>query len=297
MVDRRKEGLAGRAPERKSMEYNTMEELLPVVTELAKKYTANESSSVPYHVAQMLMEAVIYCVEEYEMSFSHGLRAETPPPVHEVYKAGYEAVLQKVYGAKTLYEELLREFQDYGCGNYKNTVLKGMPQFFVRYDPVFCPQDHLLTLDYPLLWENCSLRGVDRIEEYLRGLSLEKEFLNLFDPENLRALLKRQQGRDRVPYMGNLCELALANAIGCFIAGSPAGSLCPGMGAAGEIAEYFQGDSLEEMENKIKGILGLMLRDRVSEELLSYLRPQSRNLAVRIENGIAYGGLNQVFLF
>ena len=45
------------------MEYQ-LEELLPITAWLADKYTSKESSSVTYDTAQMLMEAVIYCVKE-----------------------------------------------------------------------------------------------------------------------------------------------------------------------------------------------------------------------------------------
>lgn len=43
-----------------------LQELLPLVARLAEKYTGFDSSSVTYERAQMLMEAVIYCIREYE---------------------------------------------------------------------------------------------------------------------------------------------------------------------------------------------------------------------------------------
>jgi len=42
------------------------EELLPIVAELADKYTGKESSSITYEKARQLMEAVLYCIHEYE---------------------------------------------------------------------------------------------------------------------------------------------------------------------------------------------------------------------------------------
>ena len=44
------------------MEYK-MEELVPIVESLARKYTAGDSTSVKYETAQMLMEGVLYCLE------------------------------------------------------------------------------------------------------------------------------------------------------------------------------------------------------------------------------------------
>lgn len=49
----------------KYVDYKT-EELLPLVAKLAFKYTSGESSSVTYETANMLMEAVCYCIRENE---------------------------------------------------------------------------------------------------------------------------------------------------------------------------------------------------------------------------------------
>ena len=43
------------------MDYQ-MEELLPIVSELAQKYAGFESTSITYEKAQSLMEAVIFCL-------------------------------------------------------------------------------------------------------------------------------------------------------------------------------------------------------------------------------------------
>ena len=43
-----------------------MNELLPVVARLTKRYTGIESSSVTYEKANQLMGAVIYCIREIE---------------------------------------------------------------------------------------------------------------------------------------------------------------------------------------------------------------------------------------
>ena len=45
------------------MEYE-LEELFPVVAELARKYTSGESTSITYERANHLMEAVLYCIHQ-----------------------------------------------------------------------------------------------------------------------------------------------------------------------------------------------------------------------------------------
>lgn len=45
-----------------------IEELVPIVAELAKKYTGYESTSITYEKAEQLMGAVLYCIQEMELS-------------------------------------------------------------------------------------------------------------------------------------------------------------------------------------------------------------------------------------
>lgn len=54
------------------MDYQ-MEELLPIVSELAQKYTGYESTSITYEKAQSLMEAVLFCLSEYNSSVKDSL--------------------------------------------------------------------------------------------------------------------------------------------------------------------------------------------------------------------------------
>ena len=128
-----------------------IENLLPLVAELADRYTSRESSSVTYETAAALMEAVLYCIRECEQEDAALVTSSAGPDVRALYRRGAQLVIEKTHMAKALYDTIIQDFEDYGCMNYRDTVLKGMPQFFLRYDPVFAPGNHLLTLDYPIL--------------------------------------------------------------------------------------------------------------------------------------------------
>ena len=127
------------------MEYR-MEELLPVVGKLVEKFTSKESSSVTFETAQMLMEGVIYCIEQCFPASGTALEAAKKMPAEEAYRIGYGLAVEKVYKAKAVYDGLIVDFQDYGCRNYRETVREGMPAFFLKYDAKFQPQNHILTL-------------------------------------------------------------------------------------------------------------------------------------------------------
>ena len=98
------------------MEYK-MEELIPVIAVLAEKYTSKESSSVTYETARMLLEAVVYCIEEPGLPGSFVTAKRKRPEAPEAYARGYKRVLDKVYSSKEVFDRLTEAFEDYGCGN------------------------------------------------------------------------------------------------------------------------------------------------------------------------------------
>lgn len=67
-----------------------LEEILPVVSYLTNKYTSGESSSVPYEKAEMLMEAVLYCIREcFTWNESGVLPAVNNLSARQAYEKGY----------------------------------------------------------------------------------------------------------------------------------------------------------------------------------------------------------------
>ena len=135
--------------------HNEIEELLPVVAKLAERYTSKESSSVSYKTAEQLMGAVVYCINEVAGKSAEYMLQGRRAGAASSYEAGYRIVLEKTGRAKEIYHHIIEGFDDYGCKNYRETIVSGMPAFFTWYDPVFQPQDHILTLDYPVYQMEC----------------------------------------------------------------------------------------------------------------------------------------------
>lgn len=82
-----------------------LEELVPVVAQLVRKYTSGESTSVTY---------------EKPVSAA-GLPAE------EAYRLGYEATVEKTKRARESYHALIARFCAYGSENYHDTVTRALP--------------------------------------------------------------------------------------------------------------------------------------------------------------------------
>lgn len=157
-----------------------LEELLPVVAELASRYTGYEHSSVTYERAEMLMGAVLYCIHEYADQ-GEGVQPARSIPAGEAYRIGREIVIRKVRQLHALYNDMILDFQDYGVECLRDTIVKGIPQFLLRYDVDYAPQETLLTLDYPVQEDLSGLSGIDAVLAYVECVQREQQYLRQFD--------------------------------------------------------------------------------------------------------------------
>lgn len=240
--------------------YYTMEELIPLTAKLAEQYQSFESSSVRYETAQMLMEAVLYCVDEcFQNNVSDMPVADTQLMAGQAYQRGYELVLDKAKDTKLAYEHLIQELNTYGCVNYQSTILEGIPSFFLYYDAKFQPQNHILTLDYPVIDRIEHLSGINRIQKYVSGLQKEKEVLNLFEPERIQCLLEEIMPDGGKYFMDNICETVLFRAVCCVIADREVGRLVIQEQDNRCIRSFLFEDSMEKAQQKVTGLLHMIL--------------------------------------
>ncbi len=224
-----------------------MEELVPIVGRLAQKYTANESTSVTYEKAEQLMGAVLYCIHEAELGepqehtfdWDEGSSrwdlavSGKKLSAEQAYKMGAGCVEEKTRKALKLYHEILPEFSCYENTCLHDTFIKGLPEFFKWYDVVFCPQDTILTLDYPVLKDISRLSGIDRVYEFINCIRLEQIFLKKFPQDYVVEILEQYTRRvsrsmesggtdgdwdgfyaySRQEIMENLCEIVFTSVL------------------------------------------------------------------------------------
>lgn len=260
-----------------------MEDLLALTGKLSKRYTSYESSSVTYEAAAALMGGAVYCVEEYLNSAGEAaLTAGKKQNIEQAYQEGQRLVTEKVYQAKEVYEQLLDGFLDYGCRNYHETFIKGMPQFFLRYDAVFCPQEHLLTLDYPVIGQKqlMPLSGVNLILGYLTCALEEKNLLLTFDASGIRQLLEETMVDYQELYMDNICSLVLWQAVKCVIAHKPPHCLVLDKEDKEAVKLIFKGNSRKQAELTIRHSMQPLVRSVTDETKQQYFTALAREFAV-----------------
>ena len=194
-----------------------MEELLPLVAELSEKYTGFESTSITYEEASQLMEAVLYCIQEPDAGHEGIVTVSQKLPARQAYELGFEAVIRKVKLALDKYNQMLPSFCCYKCRCLHDTFINGIPEFFKRYDARFCPQDTILTLDYPVVSLAPELCGIDRIYAYINCIYLEQAFLGQFSEKSVSDILYRYH-RQYTDLVENICEIVFMDVVAHLLA-------------------------------------------------------------------------------
>ena len=183
------------------------EELVIVVAKLAERYAGYESTSVSYNTMQLLMDAVLYCINETGNS---GSELRTEMTAKEAYDVGYKLVVEKTHDALKMYNRIESCFDDYGMICLHDTMQKGMPEFFRHYDPLYHPQDTLLLLDYPAPKFDRTLTGIDAIYNYLVCIDKEQSYLRQFSRESvIRSLLNYHMQYEQL--FESVSELVMRN--------------------------------------------------------------------------------------
>ena len=210
-----------------------LEELLPIVTKLAGRYTSYESTSVTYETAGKLMEAVQFCIRMAQEQEAGAV--PNPPKMYpstdskrkkilasDAYETGVQKILQKVKDAKEQYNLMIVRFCDYGNKNYGETVKKAIPGFFRYYDVRFAPQETLITMDYPTLSQLHVYQGIEAIERYIECICLEQEFLEKLPMEYIVQILNDYDGEYQNQFY-NICRIVLRHVLGCMMIQKPMG--------------------------------------------------------------------------
>lgn len=260
------------------------EDLVPIVAELAKRYTSGESSSISYEAAGQLMEAVLYCIREFEKGEAFSLTTGKNLPARRCYERGLELVEKKVQDALKLYNRMMLYFSSYGNRCLQDTVEKGMPEFFKWYDYRLNPQNTLLTLDYPILMDLSANTGIDRVYGYLLCIQLEQKFLRKIPRDFVIGALSEYDSRYQW-MIDNLCEVVLFKVIRYIILDK---NLTESDFSAEELSNLqktVREKSLEELREMLREIVDELVDEYFEKDdtMKTYLYAAIQNISVRMK--------------
>lgn len=174
---------------------------------------APESSSLPAETAAALAESI-----RLTLGADRDPRVLLCADLDQRLRLGQRRLSQKVEWSKLLWRTACLTLPEMENRSLTNT-LQSIGGFWTRYDFRFFVQEVPCDIDYQLSQPvSETLQGVDYINEWLRRLCLEQEFLRRFDQALARAVVS-QSCPDYRRLLINLFEPVAVNALGLALLG------------------------------------------------------------------------------
>lgn len=273
----------------------SMEELLPLVSRLAEKYTSLESTSVTYEQARQFMEAVLYCIREAGSVSDGSSLLAGKPSASQAYETGVACVKNKVQLALSLYNELAPAFCCYNNRCLYASFTEELPEFFQKYDVTFAPQDTIVMPGYPVLKDISQYTGIDRISEFISCIRLEQYFLEKFSEHDVIEVLSRYNPQYQ-DMADNLCEILFMV------------TLCHVLAKKTPITQQFQEKDymclkeilaqkdLQSVQQQLSVSAKKLVQKEYdgNQELFEYLSHSIHSVAVRLKNAARQDALRHI---
>lgn len=157
------------------MDYDFLE-LAPIVAQLIEKYNAKNGKAPDKAQTEKFMEAIVFCIDEVLSNSDAVEVAAENMSAAQSYVDGLKLVTEKLKSTVGLYNKEMADFNHYGNKALCASFTSELRPFFEKYDPIFAPQENVVELSYPLLKDLSSLKGIDKVAEYLRLISEEQTF-------------------------------------------------------------------------------------------------------------------------
>lgn len=194
-------------------------QLMSLLKDLIIKYTHGESTSVKVETAQSILLSVFYSIDALMFSFNNPedaiglLRSDN---IAKIYKKSFDIVSLCLEETKSLFHTTKNNKLDFPVKAYHSTIDEALPDFFNNYDIMFKAQDTMASMDYPLLFDDMSIKGIYYIKQYLEKLEIETHFCRMFAKNDINHLLfnyGRAYGLDYREALINVFEIVLTNSI------------------------------------------------------------------------------------
>lgn len=263
-----------------------------------QRYTQGDSSSVRIEIAEELLRSICFtlrlCLEKGQAGIDDLIHADDWKPF---WNMGCKVIERELARGRILLERAEQSSPPIENISYRDT-LTGLAIFFREYDRLFFAHQIPGDIDYQLCHPVPEERlGIEYVNEYLRRLVMENTFVSHFDANDVISLLERYAPN----YKGlliNLYEPVAANAVGSALLGQSADTLRLPMESSWELAARFADRSRKSRAELLihaaqKTCFDIGLNDA---QMNKYVRKTALDLLPRIENALAHGGMENIFI-
>lgn len=262
----------------------------------AEKYKGVDSTSMPVEKAQELLESLQYTIAVVRIE--EGLSAEVllKEELKEIIKRGQAILTKKRKLWYIEWNQLCARAPGINNVFYVDTM-KNLGMFFRKYDVYYSAHQIPCSIDYPLMNPiSEDIKGISYIEEYIRRVRIENQFINCFDYESVVQMLKNVKANYREDYY-NLCEPVLVSAVGRMILGLDIFSLKITDRDIELLNEFFdyktKSEIMDDVREAISDICSVLDCGELAGE---YFVREAESLAVRIDIAMKKNGVEGVFL-
>lgn len=262
----------------------------------AGKYNGIDSTSMTVEKAQEILESMLYTIS---------VAAENGAAKEEILNGrlsllldrGRELLKEKQKAVKVEWKLLCRELPRIPNVYFLSTM-ENLGLFFDSYDIYFAAHHTSESIDY---WPLCpvpeTIKGISYIEEYIRRIQIENDFLNCFEREDVISLCEKYVP-DYREALFNLCEPVLTNSIGLSLIGKAVRGLNISAVQREEIGHLLIGRQKNEICDMIKeAVLSVCRQIGMSaENETDYLVSAAAGLGARIREAQKHRDLSGIFL-
>lgn len=277
-------------------EQQFMRKLWELLKWQAEKYKGVDSTSMPVEKAQELLESLQYTIAVVRIE--EGLSAEVllKEELKEIIKRGQTILTKKRKLWYIEWNQLCARAPGINNVFYVDTM-KNLGMFFRKYDVYYSAHQIPCSIDYPLMNPiSEDIKGISYIEEYIRRVRIENQFINCFDYESVVQMLKNVKANYREDYY-NLCEPVLVSAVGRMILGLDIFSLKITDRDIELLNEFFdyktKSEIMDDVREAISDICSVLDCGELAGE---YFVREAESLAVRIDIAMKKNGVEGVFL-
>lgn len=278
--------------------------MLDILKDLIIIYTSNQSSSVKEETAQSLMQSIIYCLDFYCMKMDNPdslIQNLKSAGIKEVYKEGLKLLYAYVEETKKLFMRVKNQRLTTNLVAYNSSIDEAIPDFFSHYDVRLSAHDTAAGIDYPLMFDDISIKGILYIRQYLEKLALENAFCRQFAPKDIEYLLKNYGRTYRIRYQDyllNICEIVLTNAIFSVMLGNSALKLNISRTDYALLEEKLRLAARDDIPSMIRQAVNRMLAELNMTEvgIADYIHKYESELLARLNNALQYGTLDRLVI-
>lgn len=192
-------------------------QVMDILKDLILRYTKGESTTVTVETAESILNSLFYSIDTGLQDLNDpgaALSVIKNGSVKQIYDKGLKLVTTCFKESKAIYFSMRKDRLKVGLEAYDLTIDEALMVFLNKYGATFDAHNTMASIDYPLLFDDMSIKGIFYIRNYLTTLQLETRFCKLFPDKEIEKVLTaygRIYSIDYTKTLTNIFEL-VANA-------------------------------------------------------------------------------------